>query len=234
MQGNPQNIIVPEIRQELSGRSAYNTTRARGVRLRLWPQKRWKKIVLATFLTIIVVGAILLAYVLLSINKDVVSPVYVINAGGSKTALVVYQPGLTSSPKDNSYAFADGLASSGWRVEITTASSQAPSDLSNYSLLVLAFPIYGGGTTESFAPLSPFFLHVHENNNIQISRQFISSEITAMDKYLHDVDWKESVFYSFYHFFQVLSKSFPFHVLLSNISYLVQGRDLTYVTKRKF
>jgi hypothetical protein len=101
--------------------------------------------VLVTFLTIIVVGAILLAYVLLSINKDVVSPIYVINAGGSKTALVVYQPGLTSAPKDNSYAFADGLSSSGWRVEITTASSQAPSDLSNYSLLVLVFPIYGGG-----------------------------------------------------------------------------------------
>jgi hypothetical protein len=29
-------------------------------------------------------------------------------------------------------------------VEITTASPEAPSDLSNYSLLVLAFPIYGG------------------------------------------------------------------------------------------
>lgn len=99
---------------------------------------------LVALLTIIVLSAILLAYVLLSINKDVASPIYVINAGGSKTALVVYQPGLTSSPKDNSYAFANGLASSGWRVEITTASSQAPSDLSNYTLLVLAFPIYGG------------------------------------------------------------------------------------------
>lgn len=99
---------------------------------------------LVTFLVIIVVSAILLAYVLLSINKDVVSPIYVINSNGNETALVVYQPGLTSAPKDNSYAFADGLASSGWRVEITTASSQAPSDLSNYSLLVLVFPIYGG------------------------------------------------------------------------------------------
>jgi hypothetical protein len=101
--------------------------------------------VLVTFLTLIVVGVILTAYVFLSINKDVVSPIVVINSGGVKNALVMYQPGLTSAPKDNSYAFADGLASSGWRVEITTASSQAPSDLTNYSLLVLAFPIYGGG-----------------------------------------------------------------------------------------
>lgn len=41
-----------------------------------------------------------------------------------------------------SFDFADGLASSGWRVEITTASPEAPSDLLNYSLLVVAFPIY--------------------------------------------------------------------------------------------
>lgn len=112
--------------------------------LRLWPQKIWKRIVFVIFLTLIIVGAIATAYVLLSINKDVVSPIVVINPGGVKTALVVYQPGLTSAPKDNSYTFADGLASSGWRVEMTTASPLAPSDLSNYSLLVVAFPIYGG------------------------------------------------------------------------------------------
>jgi hypothetical protein len=113
--------------------------------LRLWPQKKWKRIVLVAFLALIVVGAILAAYVFLSINKDVISPIVIINSGGAETALVVYQPGLTSAPKDNSYAFADGLASGGWRVEITTASLEAPSDLSNYGLLVVAFPIYGGG-----------------------------------------------------------------------------------------
>jgi hypothetical protein len=113
-------------------------------RLRLWPKGRWMRIVLVASLALIVVGAIATAYVLLSINKDVVSPIVVVNSGGVKTALVVYQPGLSSAPKDNSYDFADGLASGGWRVEITTASPEAPSDLSNYSLLVVAFPIYGG------------------------------------------------------------------------------------------
>jgi flavorubredoxin len=91
-----------------------------------------------------VVGAISIAYVLLSINKDVVSPIVVVNSEGTKTALVVYQPGLSSFPRDVSYAFGNGLASSGWRVEITTASSQTPSDLSKYDLLVLGFPAYGG------------------------------------------------------------------------------------------
>jgi hypothetical protein len=100
--------------------------------------------VLVAFLALIVIGAVGTAYVLLSINKDIVSPIVVVNSEGVKTALIVYQPGLTSAPKDNSYTFADGLASSGWRVEITTASPDAPSDLLKYNLLVLGFPIYGG------------------------------------------------------------------------------------------
>lgn len=64
--------------------------------MRLWPQKKWKKIVLSVLLAIIVVGALSLAYVGVMINRDVVSGIEVINAGGSKTALVVYQPGLSS------------------------------------------------------------------------------------------------------------------------------------------
>ena len=40
------------------------------------------------------------------------------------------------------YSYADGLITSGWQVEITTASPQAPTDLSNYSMLLLSCPIY--------------------------------------------------------------------------------------------
>jgi flavorubredoxin len=116
--------------------------------LRLWPQRRWKKILLSFFLVLLVVTAALIAFLFLAvvpnINKDIISGIDVINPNGNKTALVLYQPGYTGFPKDVSYAFADGLASSGWRVEITTASSQTPSDLSKYSLLVLGFPVYSG------------------------------------------------------------------------------------------
>ena len=83
------------------------------------------------------------------LNRDVISGIEVINAGGSKTALVVYQPGLSGFPHDISYAFANGLRISwveGRRLPL--AGLQAPSDLSNYSLLVLGFPIYGGQSWE--------------------------------------------------------------------------------------
>jgi len=118
--------------------------------LRFWPQGRWKKIALVFFLTLfVIVAAILTLYVVITlvvlprINMDIVSGIDIINPDGNKTALVVYQPGFTGFPRDVSCAFANGLASSGWKVEITTASSQAPSNLLGYSLLVLGFPVYG-------------------------------------------------------------------------------------------
>jgi hypothetical protein len=39
-------------------------------------------------------------------------------------------------------AFSEGLISNGWRVEVATASKEAPTDLSGYDLLVLSAPTY--------------------------------------------------------------------------------------------
>ena len=116
--------------------------------MRLWPQKRWQQVLLIIILVFVVffVGFASFAGLLLSgaISREVVSEIDVVNADGDTTALIVYQPGFSSFPRDAVYAFADGLASSGWRVEITTASSEAPSDFSKYRLLTLAYPVYGG------------------------------------------------------------------------------------------
>lgn len=77
------------------------------------------------------------------VNRERVTDIEVLNAESvSGTALVVYHPGLSDFQRNVSYAFAEGLADSGWRVEITTASSQAPADLSGYGLLVLGAPTY--------------------------------------------------------------------------------------------
>ena len=100
---------------------------------------------LSLFFAILVViasTAVLLEYANSTVNKDAVSGIKIMNPGVNKTALVIYQPGLTSLPKDTSYAFANGLAANYWRMEITTASSQALSDLSKYGLPVLGVPTY--------------------------------------------------------------------------------------------
>jgi hypothetical protein len=100
-------------------------------------------------LLVVGVGTIVLFNVLLSglvsywLNMEVVNPVETLNPDGQTgTALVVYHPGKSSFQRDASYAFAEGLASKGWRVDVTTASSHAPSDLSGYDLLVLGAPTY--------------------------------------------------------------------------------------------
>jgi flavorubredoxin len=75
--------------------------------------------------------------------REVKSEVRVLNPEGERgTALVVYQKGLRDFQPKVAFAFAEGLVSAGWRVEITTVSSRAPTDISGYDLLVLGWPTY--------------------------------------------------------------------------------------------
>jgi flavorubredoxin len=93
-----------------------------------------------------VIFVLALAWILsyLWLNQEVVSQIDVRNPEGKTgTALVVYHPGRGSFHSQVVSSFADGLVSSGWRVEVTTASAQAPpTDLSSYDLLVLGSPTY--------------------------------------------------------------------------------------------
>jgi hypothetical protein len=93
----------------------------------------------------IVIIVIALAWVLsyLWLNKVVVSPVEVRNPEGKAgTALVVDHPGRGSFHVQVVSGFVGGLVVGGWRVETTTISPQAPTDLSGYDLLVLGSPTY--------------------------------------------------------------------------------------------
>jgi hypothetical protein len=116
---------------------------------KLWPQKRWKKILLTTFLAILIVAASLLVYASAGMNNDVITELKIENSQGTNTALILYHPGLTSFSHDVAYAYADGLVSDNWRVEITTSSTQAPTDVSKYDLLVIL------SNTYAFTPDKP-------------------------------------------------------------------------------
>ena len=117
--------------------------------MRFWPQKKWKKILLVTLLITVAISVSLLRYASFAINNDVVTQLVIKNPTGNKIALVLYHPGLSSFSHDVSYAFADGLVSNGWRVEIATSSIEAPTNLSKYSLLVIS------SNTYAFTPDSP-------------------------------------------------------------------------------
>ena len=120
----------------------------------LWPKKKWKKILLTFLVTFIALSVLLLTYASFVMNNDVNSELVIINPQGSKNALLLYHPGLSSFSYDVSYAFADGLASEDWRVEITTPSKEAPTELLKYDLLVVASNTYG------FTPDTPTIRHL--------------------------------------------------------------------------
>jgi hypothetical protein len=91
---------------------------------------------------LVVTASAVLLY--LWLNKEVVTGIGVSNPEGRVgTALVIYHPGKRGFGHRVRTAFVEGLASSGWRVEVTTASAKSPSDLSAYDLLVVSGPTYG-------------------------------------------------------------------------------------------
>ncbi len=71
--------------------------------------------------------------------------------GAAGSALVVYHPGVTTFNRDVTYAFAGGLAETGWRCDVTTASPVAPTDLAVFDLLVLVTPTYFNEPARSIA-----------------------------------------------------------------------------------
>ena len=130
-------------------------------RLKIWPQKRWKKAILVTLFILMIIGAPIFAFFEYSVYTETASPIEVMNSLGSKDALVIYYPGLTAFSHDIAYAFANRLASNGWQVEITTASSQAPANMANYDLLVLDWPIY------DFNPGPAITNYIHRIGDLQ-------------------------------------------------------------------
>jgi len=74
---------------------------------------------------------------------EIESGVAILNPEGNVgRALHVYHPGVTTFQRRMTFAFARGMASSGWRCDITTASHVAPDDLAPYDLLVLGSQTY--------------------------------------------------------------------------------------------
>ncbi|MCP4541028.1 MAG: hypothetical protein GY832_28160 [Chloroflexi bacterium] len=97
------------------------------------------------WIILLVLAALVLAVARLygRATRKVVSELQILNSEGrTGTALVVYSAGLGESLAKASRAFAEGLVSDGWRVEMTTASAEAPADLSGYDLLVLGAHTY--------------------------------------------------------------------------------------------
>ena len=88
--------------------------------------------------------------IVVQVQTCVPSEVVTVNpTGATGTAFVAYHAGLSCFQKDVTFAFVRGLVSNGWQCDVTTASREAPADLSGYDLLVLGAPTY------AFKPARP-------------------------------------------------------------------------------
>jgi flavorubredoxin len=155
-----------------------------GVR-RLWRKHR------RLFFGILVLLLAGMGLIFVGLNQDVASEMQVLNPGGSQgKALLVYHPGKSSFPQQVAQAFADGLVVGGWRVEITTASAKAPSDVSGYDLLVLVAPTYGFMPAPSMQRYVRRLDDLHEQRTVTIVTALGAGDSSSefMQKLVRDVN----------------------------------------------
>jgi hypothetical protein len=118
------------------------------------------------------------AYLEYSVYREIAAPIETLNAAGEKSVLVVYHPGTTDFAKNITYTYAEALSANGWRVDVSTVSSQTPTDLSKYSLLVLNWAIYDLNP----APTMTNYIHRIGNlNNINITIITISGGMDPLN-----------------------------------------------------
>ncbi len=148
--------------------------------------RRAFKIIIGFFLVLFSV----LGYSMWAITAENPSSVTAINPQSSgPKALVVSDPGISGFESGVADAFARGLITNNWHVEVTTASSQTPTDLSGHSLLVLSSPIYGG---EPSIPMQSYLTRLEslEGERVAVvltgagtgdeALQWMQSKITSM------------------------------------------------------
>lgn len=112
------------------------------------------RVVLPILIILLVVGG----WTIYITSREVASVVKILNPPSEKArALLVWHPGQSDFPARVMNAFADGLIATGWRVDMTTASSEAPTDLAGYDMLVLGAPVYWGAPAR---PLSNYLQRI--------------------------------------------------------------------------
>lgn len=109
-----------------------------------------KKKALKIFAGLVLISALLFAYLLVVPQMEKVTGLDTKNSDGkSGKILVVYHPGLSSFQKDVTMSFVRGLVERDYIVDITTPSSKTTTEINGYELIVLGAPTYG------FAPAKP-------------------------------------------------------------------------------
>ncbi len=76
--------------------------------------------------------------------REIVRDVTIENPSGTTgTAFLVLRPGVTLLPDQIAGKITQGLVNQGWRVEVTTSSSQTSINITRYNLVVFVSPVYG-------------------------------------------------------------------------------------------
>ncbi len=110
-----------------------------------------KKRVCSIFCIISILGLISATVIIVSLNSpEIIRDVEIQNPDGATgTVFVVFRPGVTGFNEGIVNEFIRGLVDSDWRVEVTTSSTQTPTNVTTYDLVVLGTPVNGAAPHQS-------------------------------------------------------------------------------------
>jgi menaquinone-dependent protoporphyrinogen IX oxidase len=140
---------------------------------------------------LVLISALTGVYIINRAMQETVTDLKTINPESSgPKAIVIFSPGVSDYHQKVTESFASGLVSSGWRVDIVTASSQTLTDLTGYSLLVIGGPIHGALPSK---PVKDYMSKVNSLKGIRVfavlsslggkqqGEQYISDWVTKLD-----------------------------------------------------
>lgn len=148
--------------------------------------KKKFKIVLVVFLALIIFAAVGLSIVFLDVaaytatSTKTLTPTGYPVGSGVKTALIVYDPGLTGAAKGIADKIATDLQTQGYFIsEAGIKSSTATQDISQYSLIIVGGPIYGAKAASS---VQSYLSNLKPENETVIGVYGVGSFNTQNDK----------------------------------------------------
>jgi len=112
-------------------------------------------------------------------NSETVTQLKTINPTSSgPRVIVVYSPGISDFHQRMVDSFTSGLVASNWSVDVVTASSQAPIDLTGYSFLVIGGPLYGGRPSK---PIQDYMARLTDLKGLRVYTLFTAAGSSRAD-----------------------------------------------------
>ena len=176
-------------------------------------KKRFNSNCCLMWVAIIILFAAIIPLVTFRSQEEIITNVETINSDGARgRVFVAYQPGVSSFQTDMTYAFIEGLEENDWSINVTTISSETPTNILGYDLFVIGSYTLGGKPTEN---VIEYLNHLGNLNHLEVAIVMTSGASENSLAFLKDV-------------INELNGTIIKSIMLSTLVHGINGWELSY------